>query len=59
MSEIVIESYIGKSKPDEDTRKSLKAIVEQLEKSNYRCEGSILNNNVAFIALKRLSNERL
>jgi len=30
-------------------------IIEQLESCNYECEASMLKNNVAFIALKKLA----
>lgn len=30
-------------------------IVAQLESCNYECEGGLLENNVAFIALKRMA----
>ena len=32
--------------------------IKQLEFCNYECEGGILKNNVAFIALKELVNEK-
>ena len=34
---------------------TLRKIVEQLEICNYECEAGFLNNNVAFLALKRMS----
>ncbi len=35
---------------------TIEKIVEQLQKCNYECEAGCLNNNVAFIALKRMAN---
>lgn len=35
----------------------LKQIVEQLEKCNFKCEGGSLENNVAFIELKKAAQE--
>lgn len=37
---------------------TLKEIVEQLELCGYECEGGKLENNVAFIALKKLAEQR-
>jgi len=46
-SEEVIAEYEG----------NITKIVEQLESCNYECEGSVLVNNVAFIALKRMMGQ--
>lgn len=35
--------------------RTIKEIVEQLSKCNYECEGGYLNNNIAFIRLKEIS----
>lgn len=35
---------------------NLKEIVKQLESCKYECEGGSLENNVAFIELKQMSN---
>jgi len=48
---------IGKRQVDDYKKKGLKAIVEQLEFCGYECEGGILINNVAFIALKEIAEE--
>ena len=37
---------------------SLRKITEQLEKCEYECQGGVLNNNVAFLALKRMSTQK-
>jgi hypothetical protein len=38
---------------------TLKKIVEQLKGCGYECEGGVLVNNVAFIALERMAeNEK-
>jgi hypothetical protein len=42
---------------DSYKKAGLKKIVEQLEIGNYECEGGVIANNVAFIALKELSEE--
>ena len=42
---MIIDSY----------KEDLQKIVEQLEFCNYKSEGGILKNNVAFIALKELA----
>ncbi len=34
---------------------SLRKIIKQLEKCEYDCQGGPLNNNVAFLALKRMA----
>ena len=36
---------------------TLKKIVEQLEMCKYECAGGFLNNNVAFLSLKRMSEK--
>ncbi len=38
-----------------DSYDSIKKIVEQLEGCGYECEGGVLINNAAFIALKRMA----
>ena len=35
---------------------SIEKIVTQLESCNYECEGGYLKNNVAFLALKKMTN---
>ena len=35
---------------------SIEKIVTQLESFNYECEGGYLKNNVAFLALKKMTN---
>lgn len=42
----------------EFAKADLLAIVEQLEKCGYTCEGGALENNVAFVELKRIVNDR-
>ena len=46
------------SEVKEFAKADLLAIVEQLEKCGYTCEGGALENNVAFIELKRIVNDR-
>ena len=40
-----------------DKYDTLVKIVEQLESCNYECEAGFLKNNVAFLALKRMSQK--
>jgi hypothetical protein len=40
-----------------DKYDTLKKIVDQIEMSDYECEGGFLKNNVAFIALKRMASK--
>ena len=40
-----------------DKYDTLSKIVEQLEMCKYECEGGFLNNNVAFLSLKRMSEK--
>lgn len=42
----------------EFAKADLLAIVEQLEMCGYKCEGVPLENNAAFIELKRIVNDR-
>jgi hypothetical protein len=58
MVQIEIDRYIGDSKGylNHNVVGSLKKIVDQLEKCNYETEVGCLNMNVAFLALKQLSN---
>jgi hypothetical protein len=42
----------------EFAKSDLLAIVEQLEMCGYTCEGGLLENNVAFIELRRIANDR-
>lgn len=44
--------------PEVKEKADLLAIVEQLEKCGYTCEGGALENNVAFVELKRIVNDR-
>ncbi len=37
-----------------DKYDTIEKIVEQLEKCNYETEGGFLNNNIAFLALKKM-----
>lgn len=57
-SEIEIDRYIGDSTGymNHNVVQSLKKIVAQLESCNYECEAGTLNTNVAFLALKQMSN---
>lgn len=57
-TEIEIEKYTRNAHDSIQTyaKISLRSIAEQLESCNYTCEGGELNNNVAFLALKELSN---
>ena len=50
---------VKKSQTDIEIAKynTIEKIVEQLEMCKYECEGGFLNNNVAFIALKRMSEK--
>lgn len=45
-----------KSEIEMDKYDTLQKIVEQLEMSEYECEGGYLKNNVAFLSLKRMAN---
>jgi len=38
-----------------DKYNTLRKIVDQLSMSDYECEGGVLKNNVAFIALQRMA----
>lgn len=40
-----------------DKYDTLQKIVDQLEMSNYECEGGFLKNNVAFMKLKQMANK--
>lgn len=42
----------------EFAKADLLAIVEQLEKCGYECQGGDLENNAAFIELKRIAKDR-
>lgn len=57
-SEIAIEEYIGDAMGylNYSITASLRKIVYQLEIGGYECEGGYLVNDVAFLALKKLSN---
>lgn len=50
-TEIEVDKYLEKM----TVKESLKKIITQLESCNYECQGGILTNNVAFMALKKLS----
>ena len=50
-TEIEIDKYLENM----TVKESLKKIIRQLEFCNYECRGGILQNNVAFMALKKLS----
>ena len=56
--EIEIDKYIGSAMGylNHNVTDAIKRIVGQLEMCNYECEGGPLKNNIALIALKRLSN---
>lgn len=57
--EIEIDKYIGESEGylNLHVRESLVKIVKQLEGCNYECEGGLLIKNVAFLALKKLTEK--
>lgn len=40
-----------------DKYDTLQKIVEQIEMSDYECEGGFLKNNVAFMKLKLMAKE--
>jgi len=42
--------------PD-DIKTSIQKIVNQLEMSDYECEGGFLKNNIAFMALKKIAGK--
>jgi hypothetical protein len=50
-TEIEIDKYLENM----TVKESLKKIITQLESCNYKCQGGMLQNNVAFMALKKLS----
>ena len=58
-SEIEIDKYIGKSIGylNYNVTESLRLIVAQLEACNYECEAGTLKTNVAFLALKKMSEK--
>jgi hypothetical protein len=49
----------ARNKIDEFKSKGLKAIVEQLKSCGYECIGGPMINNVAFIALEELAQEKV
>lgn len=57
-TELEIDKYISESEGylNHHVSSSLRKIVAQLEMCNYECEAGILGNNLAFLALKKLSN---
>lgn len=56
-SELAIDKYLGNALGylNHNVTDNLKKIVEQLESCDYENEAGVLNMNVAFLALKRLS----
>jgi len=52
MDDIIAMGYLNHYVTD-----ALKRIIEQLEKCNYETEAGDLNNNVAFLALKKMSKQ--
>jgi hypothetical protein len=50
---------IARKQVDEYKSKGLKVIVEQLKSCDYECIGGPMINNVAFIALEELAQQRL
>lgn len=58
-TEIETDKYIGDvnfNYLNSDVRNAISKIVSQLESCNYEAEGGYLKNNIAFLALKKLSN---
>lgn len=57
-TEIEIEKYIGDAKGyiGSGGKEALRKIVAQFELCKYETEGGVLTNNIAFLALKELSN---
>ena len=57
-TQIEIDKYIGNAKGylNYNVKESLLKIVNQLEKCGYECEGGVMKNNIAFLALKELSS---
>lgn len=55
--ETVLDEYIGEAMGylNDHVADALKKIVSQLQSCNYENEASVLNNNVGFIALKKLA----
>lgn len=52
-----IDKYLGNAMGylNYNVKDALKRIVNQFEMNNYECDGGILKNNVAFLALKKMS----
>ncbi len=57
-SEIEIDKYLGESLGylNSHIKDTCAKIVKQLEGCNYENEAGVLNNNIAFLALKQLAN---
>lgn len=56
--QIEIEKYIGNAKGymSEYVKTALRKIIDQLEGCNYESEEGFLKDNIAFLALKELTN---